>query len=208
MLGLAPAAPAGGQRGQFDAGIGVQQAPHRIGPCQALPGMLAMDIHQVVAHLPQLCGRGRASVDPGTAFTLGVHRAAQQHLCFSGSIRLVKACCVQPLQQRGWAVEFSADLGAGRAFPYQPRVCPRAKHQLQRIDQDRLAGAGFAGQRGEAALQPQVQLLHDDKVAQVHVGQSHVTILRYSIAASRARCRNSSSPPGAGNARGAPSAAR
>jgi hypothetical protein len=48
------------------------------------------------------------------------------------------------------AVELGGDLAARRAFAHHAGVGARAQHQLQRVDQDGLAGAGFAGEHGEA----------------------------------------------------------
>ena len=40
--------------------------------------MLAVDVHQVVGHAPQLRQCGHAAVHPGAAFARGVHRAPKQ----------------------------------------------------------------------------------------------------------------------------------
>ena len=59
------------------------------------------------------------------------------------------------------------------ALAHQPGVGPRAQGQLQGIDQDGLASAGFARQGRETAAKLQLQRLHDDKVAQHHALERH-----------------------------------
>ena len=46
----------------------------------------------------------------------------------------------------GGDVELGADLGARRAFAHDAGVAAAAERELQRVDQDRLAGAGLAAQ--------------------------------------------------------------
>jgi len=61
-----------------DLGIGVEQVTHRVGPGQALPGVLSMDVDQLLADFAHLRGSGRAAIDPAAAFSLQVNRAAHQ----------------------------------------------------------------------------------------------------------------------------------
>jgi hypothetical protein len=60
------------------AGVGIEQVAHGIGPGEALPGVLAVDVDQAFAQLAQLGGGGRAAVDPRAALALAVDAAAQQ----------------------------------------------------------------------------------------------------------------------------------
>ena len=68
--------------------------------------------------------------------------------------------------QRGRQVELGADVGAGRAFAHHAGVGAGAQRQLQRVDEDGLARAGFAGEHAEAAGQVELELAHDHEVAQ------------------------------------------
>ena len=54
-------------------------------------------------------------------------------------------------RERRRRVELGADLGARRAFAHDAGVAAAAERELQRVDQDRLAGAGLAAQHREAA---------------------------------------------------------
>jgi hypothetical protein len=56
----------------------------------------------------------------------------------------------------GRQVELGAQSARG-AFAHHAGIGARAQHQLQRVDQDGLAGAGLAGQHGEAGMQVQLQ---------------------------------------------------
>jgi hypothetical protein len=156
------------QLARIEAGIAIEQVAHGRGPGQALPGVLAVDVDQLLAQLAQLRGGGGAAVDPGAALALAVDAAAKQQ-----AVAGVEAGFLQPRHQRRRQVEFGADLGPGRAFAHHAGVGARAQCQLQRVDQDRLAGAGFAGQHGKAVRQVQLELAHDDEVAQGDAFEAH-----------------------------------
>ncbi len=82
-----PGLPQGRQHLRPDAAIGIEQCPHGLGPRQALPGVLAMDVHQLLTQLAQLRGGGGAAVDPGPALALAVDAAAQQQAVFIAEAR-------------------------------------------------------------------------------------------------------------------------
>ena len=67
-----------------NAGVSVQQTAHCIGARQALPGMLSVDVQQVLAHCAQLGGSGRYAIDPCAALALQIYGAPQQQV-FIGS---------------------------------------------------------------------------------------------------------------------------
>ena len=166
---LAPAAPAGLDLAAVYACIGVQQRACCVGSREALPGMLAVDVDQLLAQGAQLRGRGRRAVDPGAAAALGVHRAPQQQAVVLAG----QACRLQPGAQPRAAVELHADIGLGAAFAHHVGVGAGAQGQLQCIDQDGFAGAGLAGQHGEARMPVQIQGLHDHEVAQHDALERH-----------------------------------
>jgi hypothetical protein len=169
LPGLAPAGPAGLDFAAVNACIGIQQGTGRIGPREALPGMLAMDVDELLAQGAQLRGRGRRAVDPCAAAALDVHRAPQQQATvFAG-----QACGLQPGADLCAAVELHADVGLGAALAHHVGIGAGAQGQLQGIDQDGFAGAGLPGQHGEARLPVQVQGLHDHEVAQHDALERH-----------------------------------
>ena len=161
-VGLAPGLPGGGHRARIGAGIGIQQLAHGGGARQALPGVLAVNVDQPLAQLAQLRQRGAGAVDPGAAAAGTVDGAAQQQGAGFG----VEAMLSQPGACRLGQVELGADLAARLAFAHPQRIAAPAQHQLQRVDQDRLAGARLAGQGREAATQRQIERRDDDEIAQ------------------------------------------
>ena len=58
-----------------------------------------------------------------------------------------------------------ADRGLGRARPDQRPIGAGAERQAEGVEQDRLAGAGLAGQHAKAARELQVEPLDQDDVA-------------------------------------------
>lgn len=145
---LAPALPGGVERIRAYAGIGVEQAAHGFGARKALPGVLAMDVEQAVAKLAQLRGGGRAAVDPATAASLQVDGAAQQQ-----GVAGFEAAFVEPCVQVRIGVELGAHIEPFGAFAHSAGVGAVAQRQLQRVDQDGFARAGFTGQHRETSGQ-------------------------------------------------------
>ena len=172
LLGLAPVCPQASQCGGVDLGVGVKQAAHGIRPRQALPGVLAVNVEQVLANCAQLLGGGGAAVHPGAALALGVYRAAQQQ-----RVGRFKARFVEQRLQPGGVVKFGAHLGAGRPLADGAGVSPRAGDELQGINQNGFAGAGFTGQHREAGLQLQLQRADDHEVFQDDSFQCHGKVL-------------------------------
>ena len=162
LQGLAPVAPGRGQGCKIQPGLSIQQRAHGGRPRQALPGVLAVDLHQVLASLAQLAHGGAAAVDPGPALALGVDGAPQQQGAAGG----VEAGFLHPARQGVGQVELGGDFRARRAFAHQARIAAAAQGQLQGVDEDGLAGAGFARQHREARADVQVQRLDDDEILQ------------------------------------------
>ena len=130
--------------------------------------MLTVNVEQLLAQLAQLCGRGGAAVDPGAALALRVHRAAQQQ-----GFTDIKTGVLQPVMQAHGVVEFGAHLGARGPFTDDAAIGPGTGDQLQRVNQDGFARAGFTREHGEAALQIQLQLTDDDEIAQGNAFEAH-----------------------------------
>jgi hypothetical protein len=57
------------------------------------------------------------------------------------------------------------DGSLGCPGPEQPAVGPFAEHQAQRVEDDRLAGAGLAGEHGKTRGELQIEALDQDDVA-------------------------------------------
>ena len=92
QLAGAPFLPQDCQGFGVNATVGVEQAAHRIGSGEALPGMLAMDVDQAIADFAQLGGGGGAAIDPGPAFALRVNGSFEQQ-----AVTGIEARFTQPL---------------------------------------------------------------------------------------------------------------
>ena len=166
--GIAPAGPGRLQRGVVDTGLRIEQCAHGRWPGQALPGVLPVDLDEVIGQLAQLRHRGHTTVDPGPAAPLRIDHAAQ-HQAF---VATVEARLRQPGLHRGRQVEIGHHLGAGCAFPHGAGVGTTAQRQLQGIDQDGLARAGLACEHGEAGAELDLERPHDRVVLQ-HQAPEH-----------------------------------
>ncbi len=125
--------------------------------------VLAMDVDQTLAQLFDLLQRRRPAIHVRARPSTRFENATQQ--ADSGLVRQVVA--VQPLRHAGQIVDgkLGADLRARAALAHQAGIAALAQHQGQGIDQDRLAGAGLPGERGEARLELEVEAVDDDEVA-------------------------------------------
>src|SRR5215813_6475744 len=108
--------------------------------------MLTVQVDQVLARFRELRERGRAPVDPSSASTLHVERSAQQQRIAFDEIVLgeivASICCIVE-------VELGDDLGTFSTGAQLPRLETVAQEQRQRVEQDRLAGTGLAGENRE-----------------------------------------------------------
>ena len=149
-------------------GIAVEQLADGVGSRQALPGVLAVDVEQQIAQGAQLRGSGRAAVDEGTALAGRIDRAAQQQAALH-----VKTGFLQPGLGGGSRIKFGGNVAAAGAFAHHAGVGAGAQRQLQRVDQNRFACTGLAGQHRKAATQVQLECVDDHKIPQGDVRQGH-----------------------------------
>ncbi len=127
-----------------------------------------MNVEQVLAEVAHLGGGCGAAIDPGAALALRIDRAAQQQ-----GVREVEARVVQPVVQAGRIVELGAHVGAAGAFAHHAGIGTRAQRQLQRTDQNGLAGSGLSREDRETVGQIELELMHDDEVAQGQAFECH-----------------------------------
>ena len=171
---LAPALPGQQHRAGVDLGMVVEPLAHRRRPGQALPGVLAVNVDQMLGRLAQLRDGGGAAVDPRAALALRVDRAAQQQRRRTGLVGCGQSGLVEPGgQRRRHRLELGGDLGAALALADHAGVAPAAQHDLQRVDQDGLARARLSGQHREAGAEVDVETADDDEVAQGQPAQHH-----------------------------------
>ena len=152
----------------LQAGIFVQQLPLRGGMHQRLVRVLPVDVDQLLAEFAQCCQRYRCAIDIGSAAAVTDQDSAQQAFAVAAQVVLC-----EPLDGRRRTRQFEADadLGTCRPGPDHAVVGLVAEGQAQRIDQNRLAGTGLAGERGHAAFQREVEAADDNQVADVDSAQ-------------------------------------
>jgi hypothetical protein len=151
--GIAPLGPQGchAARRLGAAAIGVEQGAvaGRIEEAALLE--LALNLDQGIAEPAQQADRNRLVVDIGSAAPVGAEQAAQhQQIVLGLDLLLVQD---RPCRVPGPELEGGGDRGLLGAGAQQPGVGTGAEREPQRVEQDRLAGAGFPGQHAESALE-------------------------------------------------------
>ena len=165
LFGGAQRVPCRGDLGRQGAVIagGIEQGAVGGGIEQAAGLVLAMDLDQLVAELGQQADADRLVVDEGARAPVGAERAAQDQR------RLARRCRARrEARATGMAVgqvELGGDLGALGARPHQAAGAAVAEREPERIQQDRLAGAGFAGEHAERAVKGEIKPFDEDDVA-------------------------------------------
>jgi hypothetical protein len=145
---------------ELGEGVEVDEVGGRIGERNAL--VLGGDVDELGRELREL-GRGaKAPVQVGARPSRGLHDPSQHDLVPGIEPRLR-----HPLTRPGGArhVEERLDLGFGGSWPHEVGRGAPPEHEAERADDDRFSGPGFAGQGVEAPLEPKVQLLDEDEVA-------------------------------------------
>ena len=127
-----------------------------------------MDVDQPLTQVAQLRGGGGQAVDPGAALAGGVDGASQQQLGLG-----IEPGFFQPGREGLCTVELGAQVGALCAFAHHCRIGAPTQDELQGLDQNGLARARFAGQRGKALVQIQLQRLDDDEITQNDAFERH-----------------------------------
>ena len=123
-----------------------------------------MDVDEQVGRLAQLRDRRTAAVDPRAALALRVDRSAQQHAAGVAGIG-VEAGVGEPRRERGRDVELGAHLGTRGPFSHDAGVAAAAERELERVDEDRLAGAGLPAQHRQPRREVDLERVDDDEVA-------------------------------------------
>ena len=140
----------------------IEQAAMRRRIDQRALVMLAVDLDQRRADGFQRLHRDRLIVDEGAGAAVGELHAAQDHLAgvFEAVVGEDRGRRV-PLRH----VEHGGDLALLRAVAHQGGIAAAAERQREGIEQDRFAGAGFAGQHRKAAGKFDIETFDQDDVA-------------------------------------------
>ena len=124
--------------------------------------VLAVNVDQQVAQRAQLGQRRVVTVDEGLAAPVGVEHAPDQALVV-GVHFVVGEPGARSAGER--QAEFERDLGAFAAGAQAGRVGAVAGGQPDRIEQNGFSGAGLPGQRGQPAVEVDLQAVDDREVA-------------------------------------------
>ncbi len=151
----------------FGAGMRVEQLALRGSAQQRLVRMLAVQVEQPFAGFLELGKRGGVAVDEAARPAGAVDRAAQNQLAgVAGQVALG-----EPGRHGFGNLEFTRQLGALGAFAHHRRIAAAADQKLDGIDQNRLAGAGLAGEDGEALGELERGVVDQDVVADLQSTQ-------------------------------------
>ncbi len=150
-------------RKRREAGVRIEQRALGIGLEQGLVCMLAVNIDQPFARLAQLAERGRPAVDESARAPALVDHPPQQNRIGVA----LEFGCPQPSREfgQGLNIELGADVGAFATGTHHGGIAALAQRQRERIDQDGLAGSGFAGEHGETGVEFEFERIDDDKIA-------------------------------------------
>jgi hypothetical protein len=124
--------------------------------------VLAVKVDQKLADRLELGQRRRTTVDLCPASPLGVEHAAQEEWSVVREIVLDQPCsrCGRVVQ-----IELCRDFRAIRAEPELSSLEAIAEQERKRIQQQRFACTGFAGQYGEAVIELDVERGDDSEVS-------------------------------------------
>ena len=163
-LGSAPAAPglATGHALNLQPTEGVEQPGMGGGIGEADLVMLALHLNELAGEAAQQADGDRLVIDEGPAAAIGLDHAAQDQRIFNSDALFGQGGEDRMAGGRG-------EGGGNRALrlpgPNQTGFRPEAAGQAQAIEQDRFAGAGLAGQHGQAGSKSEVQPFDQDHVA-------------------------------------------
>ncbi len=130
---------------------------------QRLVGVLAVQVHQPLAERGELRERHRLAVDESARAALRIEHATHQHLALVAGQRVLRepgayAGCVGHVERGGQL----RPLGARTNLANLETV---AEQQPERVEQDRLACAGLAGQHGESGIELDIERVDEHEVA-------------------------------------------
>ena len=124
--------------------------------------VLAVNLDQRLSHLAQQLHAHAGVVDEGAAPSVGALDPAQDQGVIGGDAVLGQE---REHRMAVGQVEHRRDLALARAAAYQRSVAAPANSEREGVEQDRLAGAGLAGQHRQALAEFEVEFVDQDDVA-------------------------------------------
>src|SRR5690606_35684941 len=128
---------------------------------QRLMRVLTVNIDEQRADAPEVRERDRLIVHEGLRAALGADDPPQR-----AALLVIEAELLEPRERgvTGRAFEQHADLGPLRAVTDDARVRPVAEREAERVDEDRLAGPGLAGDDGQAVAELDLDLVDHGEI--------------------------------------------
>ena len=155
-----------------DAAIGVQQGAMRRGVDEGAFVVLAVNLDQSRSQRAQDLDADRLVVDEGARAAVGELRPAHDQFVFADKIVVGQHAARRMIFGD---VEGGNHLAVLGALAHQSRVAAGAERQREGVEQDRFAGAGFAGQRGKAGAEIDIEPVDQNDVADGKASQHRVT---------------------------------
>ncbi len=152
----------------FEPAEGVEQPAVSGGIDQSALVVLAVDLDQRTAELLEHLHAHRLIVDESARASVGELHAAQDQFVLGGNI-IGREQRARRMVARD--IEHSGHLALLDALPHQRLVAAAAQSQRESIEQDRLAGAGLAGEHGKAVGKIDVEPVDQDDVADRKSGE-------------------------------------
>ena len=169
-LRLSPGCMGGAHRRDrgLEPAVGIEQTALGRRIEQGLLLVLAMDLDQQLADPAQQPAADRLIVDERPRAAVGGEHAAQHQVVLG-----LDAVLAEQRRRRrvGGRREHRADRGLRRTLADQRPIGPATQREAEGVEQDRLAGAGLAGQHAEPAGELEVEPLDQDDVADRKAGQ-------------------------------------
>ena len=116
--------------------------------------VLAVEVHETGAHLGELADGCEPPVDVGTAAPVQRHYARQDDLAAGAGVH-----------------ESTLDARLGRAVADERRVGATSDEELDRLDEQGLAGAGLARDRHQSRPEPELCSLDQQQVLHSELGE-------------------------------------
>jgi len=124
--------------------------------------MLAVNLDQRLAYLPQELHADARVVEKGAAPAVSTLHATEDQCRLGRDAVLAKE---REYGMRRIELEGRRHLALRRAAPHERHIAPRAESERQCVEQDRLAGAGFAGQHEQSLAEFEIELVDQDDIA-------------------------------------------
>ena len=157
----------------------VQDLALGIAAQERLMGVLAVDLHEELADVAQALHGDRPPVDEGPRAAVAADGPAQH----AGPLGVGELELGEARLDRGQAggLEDGGDLGALAAGAHDARARPVPQDETERVEQNRLAGAGLAREHGHPRADLEGHPLDDGQVADLELGQHYSSLAQCSF---------------------------